>query len=236
MQVIVLAGGKGTRLRPFTFSLPKPLVPIGEHPILDIILQQLHRAGASEVILSTGYLGELLEAYCGDGKKWGLSIRYAREKTPLNTAGALRLIEGLEENFLVMNGDILTSLNYQTLWADHLKSGASATAAVCERTMNVDFGVVEMDSSGTLKEYKEKPQLAYAVSMGINVLKRECCDLIKPQEALSMPDLLLRLKAVGKKIHCYRTSDAWLDIGRPADYELAQETFEKSKSLYLPNA
>src|SRR5947209_4336812 len=124
MQAVILAGGRGTRLRPYTMSLPKPLVPIGDRPILDIVLRQLKRAGVTEAILSTGHLAELIQAYCGDGSRWKLRLRYVREEKPLNTAGPLALIDGLEDDFLVMNGDILTTLDFRRLWEHHQQSNA----------------------------------------------------------------------------------------------------------------
>jgi NDP-mannose synthase len=235
MQAVILAGGKGTRMRPFTFSLPKPLVPIGDHPILDIVLSQLKRAGAQEVVLSTGYLAELLQAYCGDGSKWGLRLRYAHENTPLNTAGALSRIESLDDNFLVMNGDILTLLDYREIWKHHLAAGSIATIGVCEKKVQIDLGVIEMEPSHLLKSYKEKPELSYHVSMGINILNKRALGFMKPGESLSMPELLLRLKKAGEKISCFLSNKEWLDIGRPEDYQLAQERFETARRSYLPD-
>lgn len=233
MQVVVLAGGQGRRLRPFTFSFPKPLMPIGDKPIIDIVFSQLRLAGAKEVILSTGYLAELLRAYCGDGSRWGFPLRYIHEQTPLNTAGALQLIPDLEENFLVMNGDILTTLDYGALWQHHSRSNSPATIAICKRNVQIDLGVVTTSSSNLLDSYTEKPCLTYYVSMGVNVLSRRCLAFIRPQESLSMPDLLLRVKSAGQSVQCWKSTAEWLDIGRPDDYQLAQERFEKSPDIYL---
>ncbi len=234
MQVVVLAGGRGTRLRPFTFSLPKPLVPIGDRPILSILLSQLRAAKVSEVIVSTGYLAELLEAYCGDGSRWGLRLRYIHEKIPLNTAGALSLIDGLHENFLVVNGDVLTTLNYRRLWKHHLKTKASATMSICRRTVKIDFGVIQTTPSGLLQRYTEKPQLDYYVSMGVNVFHKSCLKLIKRGMSLSMPAFFQRIQQTGHKVVCFPHKGEWLDIGRPDDYALAQDIFDRSKARYLP--
>lgn len=235
MQVIILAGGKGTRLRPLTFAFPKPLVPIGDRPIIDIILCQLKRAGVTDVVLSTGYLAELMEAYCGNGSKWDLPLRYVREQTPLNTAGVLSLVDNLQENFVVMNGDVLTTLNVREIWDFHKQSAAKATLGICKRDVNIDFGVVKVADSGALKEYIEKPKLPYYVSMGVNVLNRRCQKFVQREEPLSMPDLLTRMNEAGEKVICYVSDHEWLDIGRLEDYQSAQEKFEESKKSYLPD-
>jgi NDP-sugar pyrophosphorylase family protein len=235
-QAVILAGGRGTRLRPLTFSLPKPLVPLGERPVLDILLGQLKRAGVEEAVISTGYMASLLEAFCGDGSRWGLKVRYAREEAPLHTAGPLAMIDGLDEDFLVANGDVLTTLDFKALWRAHRAAGAAATIAVCERRVPVDFGVVETGPGGELARYSEKPSLSYMVSMGINLLNRRCLKHIRRGEALGMPDLLLRAKAAGEKVMCHAGAADWLDIGRPEDYEAAQEKVRQAPEKYFPDA
>jgi NDP-sugar pyrophosphorylase family protein len=235
MQTIILVGGQGTRLWPYTATLPKPLVPVGDRPILDIVLRQLRRAGAGEIILSTGHFAELIQSYFGDGGKWGLTLRYAREDTPLGTAGPLAAIDGLDENFLVMNGDLLTQLDFRELWTRHVTSGAAATLAVTERSVPIDFGVVQVDAEHRLAGYVEKPTLRYTVSMGINALNRRCLKHVERGEALSMPDLLLRLKRAGERVDCWVNDSQWLDIGRPEDYQTAQERFTKDRRAYLPD-
>ena len=237
MQAVILAGGKGTRLRPFTATLPKPLVPIGDYPIIEVVLRQLPRRGFREAIISTGHLAELIEAYCGDGKRWGLKIRYVRERQPLGTAGALRLIKGLDKRFLTINGDILTTLDFGALVKTHEKSGAWATVAACERETLVDFGVVKTDAAGNLAAYEEKPRFRYLVSMGVNVLDRRALDLMAPNEAIHMPEFILRLKDHGKLVKVKKADVEWLDIGRPSDYELVQESFAdpRRRRRYLPD-
>ena len=234
MQVIILAGGQGTRLRPYTVSLPKPLVPVAERPILDIILTQLHRFKATDVIISIGHMAELIQAYCGDGSKWGLKLRYCREEKPLNTAGSLAVIEDLEENFLVMNGDILTSLDLRKIWNYHLKKKALATISVSKRHVKIDFGVLDIDPKKRLQKYIEKPTLDYKVSMGINVFNRRILTHIRRGEAVGMPVLFDRLLRKEKDVYCFENNARWLDIGRPEDYETAQEEFIKAQSLYVP--
>lgn len=235
MQVVILAGGKGTRLKPYTLSIPKSLVPIGDVPILDVVLRQLAAASATEVIISTGYLAELIMAYCRDGEKWGLKIRYVREEKPLNTAGALKLISGLEENFLVMNGDVLTNLDYAKFFQAHLDRKSAATISTYPRESKIDLGVLETDAQGILQNYIEKPTYYFDVSMGIYALKSEMLSLIQPGEAIGMPDLLLRVKESGNPVHCVKMPCYWLDIGRMDDYERAQEKFSSEPSLFLQN-
>lgn len=235
MQAVILAGGKGTRLRPYTISFPKPLVPIGDYPILEIIIRQLALYGFDRVTISTGHLAELIEAYFGNGERWGVNIEYVREYTPLNTAGALKLVENCEDNFLVMNGDILTTLDYGKLFALHLEEGVKATVASRIRESKIDFGVLKLDRQGYLQEYIEKPVYTFLVSMGVYVLSKDCKNLIHDGESLGMPDLLLRFKAAGEKVYCHKSDCYWLDIGRIDDYEKAQEEFETNKSLFITN-
>lgn len=233
MQAIILAGGKGTRLRPYTATFPKPLVPLGEKPIVEIVVRQLKKAGFEDIVISTGHLSELIEAYFGDGKKHGVRIRYVKEEKPLNTAGALALINDLDEDFLVMNGDILTTLDYSRMFRFHKEKKAAATIAVHERAHKVDYGVITAAKDGTLENYVEKPSNSYLVSMGINILNRRAVSHIKKGEALGMPDLLLRLKEKKETVMCFREDCRWLDIGRPDDYELAQKEMEEHPERYL---
>ena len=224
-QAIILAGGKGTRLRPFTASLPKPLVPVGDYPIIEIVLRQLRRHGFREVIVSTGHMAALIEAYCGDGRRWGLKLRYVREDKPLSTAGALKLVRGLGRRFLTVNGDVLTTLDFKKLFDAHERRDAAATIAVCRRQATTDYGVIDLDASDRLIAYREKPAHSYLVSMGVNVFDRSALEHIGRGEALGIPDLIARLQAAGQDVYGYRADCDWLDIGRPSDYEAAQEIF-----------
>lgn len=233
MHAIILAGGKGTRLKPYTMSFPKPLVPIGEHPILEIIIRQLAFFGFSRITISTGYLAELIEAYFGCGERWGVNIEYVREYTPLNTAGALKLVNICDDNFLVMNGDVLTTIDYGRLYALHLAKGNKATVASKVRESKNDFGVLKIDAEGYLFQYLEKPVYTFLVSMGVYVLSRDCVNLIREGESIGMPDLLLRLKNSGERVYCHKSDCYWLDIGRVDDYEKAQEEFEANKPAFL---
>jgi NDP-sugar pyrophosphorylase family protein len=235
MQAVVLAGGRGTRLRPYTMNFPKPLVPIGDYPILEIIVRQLRRAQFDKVTILTGHLAELIQAYFGDGSRWGIAIEYVREHRPLNTAGALKLVADPAEHILVLNGDILTTLDYRALFRLHLEAGATATVATIRREHRVDFGVIETDEQGYLAAYREKPVLDYRVSMGVYVLSRACCALIGDDEALGMPDLLLRVIDGGGRVFCAQEPCSWLDIGRVDDYEEAQRRFDADRQRFLPD-
>jgi NDP-sugar pyrophosphorylase family protein len=233
MHAVILAGGQGTRLRPYTTVLPKPLMPIGDMPILEVVLRQLKRAGFTRVTLAVSYLAELIEAYCGNGSRLGLDIRYSRETRALSTAGPLKLVPDLNETFLVMNGDLLTTLDYAAMIRHHREHGAAATLAMHRRSVRIDYGVVEVASDGRLTDYIEKPELHYTVSMGVNVLEPRALAHIADGEALGMPDLMLRLKAAGEKVLAFDRPCTWLDIGRMDDYEQALEIFGARRGEFL---
>lgn len=236
MRAVILAGGKGTRLRPYTTVLPKPLMPIGDMPVLEIVLRQLAQAGFGRITLAVSYLAELLAAYCGDGSRFGLRLDYSRETRELSTAGPLKLIDGLTDTFLVMNGDLLTTIDYRLLVETHRASEAAATIAVHRRTVKIDYGVIEAEPDGRLSAYIEKPEFAYTVSMGINVLEPRALDYICPDERLGMPDLLLRMKEKGERVIVAEPEGIWLDIGRREDYEQAIEIFDARRREFLPDA
>ncbi len=234
VRVVILAGGKGTRLRPYATSFPKPLMPVGDMPILEIVLRQLKWFGFRQVTLSVNHLAELIRTFCGDGGKWGLELSYCMEDKPLGTAGSLGLVENLTDPFLVMNGDLLTTLDYGALVDAHVASGATATIGVFPREVKIDFGVLELDAQGHLAAYKEKPRFEYLVSMGVNVLSRDALDFIPRGHYLDIPTLMMNLKAAGRVVGTYRAACQWLDIGRPDDYEQATECFERARDQYLP--
>jgi NDP-sugar pyrophosphorylase family protein len=235
-QALILAGGKGTRLAPYTVTFPKPLMPIGDTPILEVVIRQLKASGFDDIVLSVGYLAELIEAYFGDGSKWGVALRYVREESPLGTAGALSLVSGLDAPFLVMNGDVLTTLDYGALLDRHVASGADMTVATVMREQRVDFGVVQTDDAGIVTGYLEKPTSGLLVSMGVNVLSPAALEFVDRGEHLDMPDLVLRLVGAGRLVRTDRFDGYWLDIGRHDDLARAQTEFESMRAQLLREA
>lgn len=237
MQAIVLAGGKGTRLRPFTFVFPKPLMPLGEDepmPIMEVVLRQLSRAGFRDVTVITGYLTELIEAFCGNGQRFGTHISYRREVTPLGTAGGLVLVDRPTEPVLVINGDILTTLDFGAMYAFHRESGAHATIASYPREVRIDFGVLEFaNEPHILAGYREKPEFSFQVSMGLYILDPVAWDFLRPGTPLAMPELIETMRTAGHPVHCFRRPCYWLDIGRHDDYATANEIFETRRAAFL---
>lgn len=233
VKAVILAGGRGTRLRPLTTVFPKPLVPLGDKSVIEILLLRLVKQGFRDVTLCTGYLHELIMAVCGDGSRWGLNISYSHEEGILGTAAPLASVEGLTEPFIVMNGDLLTTLNFAQLLEDHVRTGADLTVGVCRREIKIDLGVVESDPTGRFRDYHEKPTYQFEVSMGVNVLSQRVLRHIERGKRLDMPELVLRVHRAGGQVRCYRGDCFWLDIGRMDDYTLAQELFEKNASLFL---
>lgn len=234
-RAVILAGGKGTRLAPYTTVFPKPLMPLGDTPILEIVLRQLAGVGFSRATLAVGHLAELIEAFFGDGSKYGIAVDYSREEQPLGTAGPLALIQGLTEPFLVMNGDVLTTLDYGAFLAGHAASGALASVATKKRSTRIDFGIVETDTTGDITGYIEKPEHEYRVSMGVYAFSPEVLAHIERGERLDFPDLILRLLAAGKQVRSVAFEGYWLDIGRHDDFARAQEEFQAKRAEFLPN-
>ena len=235
-RAVVLAGGVGTRLRPYTTVLPKPLMPVGDRPVIDIVLRQLRRRGFERVTIATGHLAELLEAYLRDGDAYGLAVDYFREREPLGTVGALALIDGLDDDFLVMNGDVLTDLDFAALLEDHRASGAAATVAAKSRELEISLGVLHFDERDRtrLVDYTEKPTYDFEVSMGVYCFSPAVVGHMEPGRRLDFPDLVLRLIAAGETVRGWRSDHYWLDIGRHADYEQALNEFEAVRSRLLP--
>lgn len=235
MKAVILAGGEGTRLAPYTTILPKPLMPIGDMPILEIVLRQLANNGFNNISLAVGYLAELLMAYCGDGSKFGLNINYSHEQHPLGTAGPISLVPNLDETFLVMNGDLLTSLDYGEMYRYHRKRGAIATLAAHQREVNIDLGVVEVDEDNWIQDYVEKPTYQYVVSTGVYVFEPEILNYIPANQKLDLPDLMLQLIDQRHQVNVYRFDGYWMDIGRHDDYQVAIDEFAARRDLFLPN-
>lgn len=236
IRAVVLAGGKGARLRPYTTVIPKPLMPVGDMPILEIILRQLRSAGVTDVVLACGYMGQLFQAFFQDGRRLGVSIEYSFEEKSLGTAGPLALtIDRLGDDFIVMNGDVLTTLDYATLFADHVASGAAATIALYAREVTIDFGVIETEQGDRLARYVEKPIYRFEVSMGVNVLNAaKVRPFLKAGEYLDIPQLMMKLHDSGEVVRCHRSACYWLDIGRREDYESANEVFAARRDEFLP--
>jgi NDP-sugar pyrophosphorylase family protein len=239
-RAVVLAGGLGMRLRPYTTVLPKPLMPVGDRPILDIIVRQLRHHGFERLTIVTGHLAELIEAFFGDGERFGIAIDYFREDEPLGTVGALSLLDGLDDDFLVMNGDVLTDLAYGEFLDGHRASGAAASVAAHRREVQISLGVLQFedsDDADRLTGYIEKPSYDYEVSMGVYAFAPRAIELIEPNKRLDFPDLVLRLLDAGEVVRARRSeNDYWLDIGRHDDYETAMDEFERMRDRFLPDS
>jgi len=228
MKAVILAGGEGTRLHPYTTVFPKPLMPVGGKPILEIVIRQLKSHGIDEIIMTVGYLAELIMSFFGDGQRFGVNIEYCREDSPMGTAGALTLLaDEIKESFLMMNGDILTTLDYSDLVSYHLKSGSIATLALTSREAQLDFGIIQLGESNNVIEYTEKPTSNYLVSMGINVLEPKVLEYLKPKEVVDFPSMVKRLLSSGETVKGYLSRDYWLDIGRQEDYERANREIKE---------
>lgn len=208
-------------------------MPIGDVPVLDVVIRQLVRAGVSDVVLSVGYLAELIQAYCGDGDRYGVRLEYVREEEPLGTVGPLRLVPDLDQTFLLLNGDILTTLDLAALLDFHRQQGAALTVAVNRREVKINYGVVSELVNHQIRGYEEKPTLSYLVGMGIAVLEPTVLDLIPQGRRMDMPELLAECFRRGIKVCGYSSTDYWLDIGRLDDYEQAVTDFERMKTKLL---
>ncbi|WP_326552381.1 sugar phosphate nucleotidyltransferase [Micromonospora sp. NBC_01813] len=237
MHVVIMAGGKGVRLRPYTTALPKPLVPIGDDfAILEIVLHQLAAYGFRTATMAINHHGSLIRAFVGDGTRFGLRVDYAEERTPLSTVGPLfGLRDRLPERFIVMNGDILTNLNYADLLRAHTDSGAPVTVATFRRKVKVDFGVLTVEGDKVV-EFKEKPTLDYRVSMGVYGLTRDTIAPYPTGIEFGFDQLMLDLINHGSPPAAYDFDGYWLDIGRPEDYDEANRSFETLKPILLPAA
>lgn len=232
-RAVILAGGKGTRLRPYTVVLPKPLMPIGDYPILEVIVRQLARSGFSRITLAVNHQAELIQAFFADGAKWGVKIDYSLEDQPMGTMGPLKLIRDLPEHFLVMNGDTLTDLDFGAFYEQHVKSGEFFTISSAVREHLIDFGVLEPGPDGRLSGFKEKPRLTYEVSMGVYMCSRAILERIPAGRPYGFDYLMLELIKTGKPARLLRHSGYWLDIGRPDDYAQAIDDFERLRPSLL---
>ncbi|MFH2058523.1 MAG: sugar phosphate nucleotidyltransferase [Pseudomonadota bacterium] len=231
-RAIILAGGKGTRLKPYTVSLPKPLMPIGDWPILEIIIRQLSKYGFDHVTMAVNHQADIIKAFFGDGSKWGLNIDYSLELKPLSTMGPLRLINDLPEDFLVMNGDILTNLDFNDLFETHIRNQNIFTISSYQREVKSEFGVLEV-GNGVLMGFQEKPVSVFDVSMGIYMVSRKVLEYIPENSFYGFDNLMVDLIGDQNNAKIYPFNGYWLDIGRPDDYLQAIEEFDKMKDQFI---
>lgn len=236
MRAIILAGGKGTRLRPYTVTIPKPLAPIGDVGIMEILLRQLRGAGCRRATVAVGHQAHLIEAYFGNGARWGVGLDYARELEPLGTIGPLKRIADLPEHFMVMNGDVLTDLDFAGFFSEHVERNRMATVAVHQREVLVDFGVLQYDAkSSILTAFTEKPVQRFSVSMGVYAFSRRVLDIIPAEGAFGFDELMLTALDRALAVHVHPHSGYWLDIGRPDDFERANREFPGLAGKLLPD-
>lgn len=235
MRAVILAGGKGTRLYPYTTIFPKPLVPLDDTPILEIIIRQLAHYGFKDIVLSVGYLSELIQAYFLNSKNIpsGVRLKYVKENKPLGTSGSVAKIRNLKNDFLVMNGDILTTMDYRKLFEFHKKKKATLTIAMHRRQVKIDLGLIDIDKNAKITSFTEKPTMKYLVSMGIYVYSPEVLKYIKPDEHIDFPDLVWRLLAQKERVYGWESGDYWLDLGSHDDYARALEEFHSRKKDFL---
>ena len=232
-RAVILAGGKGTRLKPFTIVLPKPLVPIHEYPVLELIVRQLKLCGFTHITMAVNHMAELIMAYFGNGSKFGVSIDYSLEDTPLSTMGPLRLINDLPDNFLVMNGDVLTDLDLSSFYNRHVESGSLFTIASHRRSIKSEYGVLDIDDNNNLIDFREKPELCFLVSMGIYMINKTIINKIPENTIFGFDHLMMRLLKDKIPVNVFSYDGYWLDIGRPDDYEKAIDEFETIKNVFL---
>lgn len=233
MRAIILAGGKGRRLHPISSVLPKPLVPLGNKPILEVIIRQLKENGIGEITLAVGHMSDLIKAVFGDGKRLGVKIDYSKQNKVLGTAGPIKLIPNLKGDFLVMNGDVLTTLNFKKMIKFHKKNKADATVGIYERNEKIQLGILEV-KKGKVTKYIEKPEYTYKVSSGVYVVNENVLSLLKYNQFCDFPTFITRLIKKRKKVLAFPFNDYWLDLGRPDDYFKAFELFEKNPNIFIP--
>jgi NDP-sugar pyrophosphorylase family protein len=233
MRAIILAGGQGTRLKPYTVVLPKPLMPIGEFPILEIIVRQLASKKFTHITLAVNHQADIIKAYFQDGSRWGIKIDYSLEKKPLSTIAPLKLIEDLPENFLIMNGDILTDLDFYSFFLNHVNNNNNFSIAASKRENRIDYGVLVTNDAGNLVGFEEKPTSSYLVSMGIYICNKTIVDLIPENIKFGFDDLMSLLLIQNNSPKIYHYYGYWLDIGRPDDYLKAIEEFNEMRTKFL---
>lgn len=226
-RAVILAGGLGTRLKPYTISLPKPLVPIKEKPILEIIISQLKKNKFTNVTVTVNHMANIIEAFFGNGERWGVNINYSLEKKPLSTMGPLTLIDDLPEDFLVMNGDILTDISYEELFQFHIDNRNLITVGGYKRSDQQEYGILEINEEKDLIGFKEKPVLDNLVSMGVYIMNKRILNYIPKNTFFGFDHLMLKLISNNEFPKVYPYKGLWLDIGRPDDYEKASDIYTK---------
>jgi len=236
MRAVILAGGKGTRLKPYTITLPKPLVPVGDDmPILEIIIRQLRQVGFDHITIAVNHMANLIMAFFGDGSRWDLKIDYSVEESMLSTIGPLTLIENLPEDFVVMNGDILCDLNYADFYRYHLDRKNDVTVGVYERSSKIDFGILGYDGDHAITSFVEKPVYNFKVSMGVYCINRRVIELLPPGEPYGFDHLMLDGLRNGNRIGVLPFDGYWLDLGRPEDFDTANENYAELKAKLALN-
>ncbi|MGW8282783.1 MAG: nucleotidyltransferase family protein [Gemmatimonadota bacterium] len=233
-RAVIMAGGLGRRLYPYTAVLPKPLVPIGDRPILELLILQLRGAGVTHVTLATGHMAELVMAFFGSGGKYGIEIDYTLEEKPLGTVGPLGVIDGLDETFLVMNGDVLTDIDFRKLVEHHKRETALVTVATHRKAVKLSLGVIETDLMGHVVGFREKPEFSVDVSMGIYVYEPDIIDRIPASEPMGFDDLMAQMLRDRATIATYPYDGVWYDIGIPEDYGKAIEYYEENRDKFDP--
>lgn len=233
MQAVILAGGKGIRLKPYTENVPKPMLTIMGYPVLEIIIRQLRHEGFREVVIAVNHLKQEIQEYFENGKKWDIKISYSEEDDPLGTAGPLKKIKNLRDDFLVVNGDILTDLRFSDFFLLHRKSGSLCTVASYAMPFSVDFGVLKIDQNNELTDYLEKPQFYYDISMGVYGVNKKILDYTPQDERFDMPHLIKKLIENNEKVTGYPHEGHWFDIGSSNDYKQAENAFKQHKSNFL---
>lgn len=223
MKAVIQAGGKGTRLNPYTLVLPKPMMPVGDQPVIELLLKWLRRNAIEEIYITTGHLAHLIQAFCGDGSQWDLSIKYCEEPEPLGTVGALHLLkEDLDDQFLMLNGDLITDLDLMDFRLSHRRSNTPLTIATILKKVPIDFGVLDTED-GRVVGFREKPHLPVEVSMGVYLMESSLLEYIPNGVPFGFDNLMFALLDDGVPVNTYRHEGSWMDIGRVEDFKQAQE-------------
>ncbi len=233
-DVVILAGGKGSRLKPYTTVLPKPLIPVCDIPILEVVIHQLASEGFTRIILAVNYLEALLRSYFGDGERYGIRIHYSKELSALGTIGPIRLVrDRVAEHFLVMNGDLLTDLSFRKLLDEHTLSGHGLTVTTSPRTVQIPGGVIDADENGFIHGFREKPTVEFSMAAGIYAMSRNILDYVPPDQPFGMDQLIFALLDAGVPIRTHRHTGDWYDIGCPEDLDHANEALSQHRDRFL---